>query len=557
MKKSTEKVIKKAIGDNRLEFDVSTMRVLWNDVPITKAKAKLIDEITKLYEKKDISYDDIVEFAKMNVVNVKERKEAEKERKQQEKQAEKERLKEEKQASKDAKTLQKSERVKERIERNKLNFVLDENGNIDNVAINYEIYFTHHPKYDGRIQYNEWIRRNVIDGHTMSEVELRTCYADIENDILLSSRPKVDDAIYRVAKLHSYHPVKDYLCDVAKRWDGVERLKDLFVTKMKANDEKYVPLYQECTTVWFKGAVKRVFKPGCKNEIMIILVGCQGDGKNTLIEWLFDPFGIELNVNIDKEQEYGMKLDQCWCVLEDELAKWDKKEAGAYKKWLSIRKDNFRLPYEHYVETHERHNCYAGSSNNRYFLKDFSDKCERRYWPIFCHGTKDESWDMVDTLTNELRDQIWGEAAYKYFEDQDCPVDIRGKFVDMLEELQQNFKISNEDNVAEILKEILEREYWLNANGQFDDANDMLRQINGADIGQFGMKTRQKINKIPSSFVKIIMKNVIKDVRKHDYFKYTLQKEWEVNVQDSELNTKVYRRWTPQTSIFTTKEELL
>lgn len=415
-----------------------------------------------------------------------------------------------------------------------------------NKAINYENYFTYCPKYAGKLRYNAWKRTEEFNEEPIEEYILRTFYSDIDNDLGINNRSMVDDAYYIVAHKNSIHTLQEYLKLMANLWDGEERIPTLFADKLKAEDTEYT---RSISDTWFKGAVKRVFKEGCKNEVMIILVGVQGDGKNTLWERLFEKWGIELNIDISKEQDYGMKLDNCWCVVVDELADFAKKEASAYKKWISIREDRFRLPFEHKVLPHKRHNCYCGSTNDRTFLKDYTDKCERRYWVIECHSTKAESWEMTPTLTDEWVDQIWGEAAYKYFQDTNCPIDIADKnILEYLTDIQRKFKTGNEDGLWEELDEILNRTYQLDENGQFEDANDVINQIRtGKYVGDYGDKIKkyaQKINKIPSKYIKIILKNYIKDVRKHEYFEYWL-KDWEVNVCDISLGTRVYKRKEP------------
>lgn len=422
--------------------------------------------------------------------------------------------------------------------------ILIRSTNPDSTLENYTIYFKESPRYKGHLWWNEFKRRPYIKECPLEEIDIRRMPLHSELDMGIKSRPDINDAYYIAAHDNKKHPLQDYLLKMRELWDGVERIPTLFCTLLKADD---TPLIRMMTELWFLGAVKRIFKPGSKNEVMIILVGEQGDGKNTIWEKLFEQWGIELNINVNsKEQEYGQKLDFCWCVVVDELANFSKSDAERYKQWLSIKVDNFRSPYDRTVEEHPRHNCYCGSTNTQYFLKDYTDFCERRYWPILCHGTKAESWVMIEKLTPEFIDQIWAEAAYKYFKNPDIAIDLRGELVADLTEHQKQFKTSKDENIAEMLEEVLDRYYFLDENGQFKDDADMILQMKNRDMRTITPDEHiGKINAIPSRQIRIILKEIIHDVRKHDYFKYELQDKWLVNVQDHKLNTKVYRRINP------------
>ena len=406
---------------------------------------------------------------------------------------------------------------------------------------NYIVYFQESERYKNKLWWNEFKHRAYIKARPLEEIDIRRMPFHTEKDMKIKSRPDIDDAYYIVAHNNKKHPLQDWLLEIKDKWDGKDRIPTLFCVLLKADD---TPLIRMMTLLWFLGAVKRIFQPGCKNEVMIILVGEQGDGKNTVWEKLFEQWGIELNINVNsKEQEYGQKLDYCWCVVVDELANFSKSDAERYKQWLSIRCDNFRSPYERTVEEHQRHNCYCGSTNTQYFLKDYTDFCERRYWPIQCHGTKAESWDMIEKLTPEFIEQIWAEAAHKYFQNPDVAIDLRGELVADLTEHQKQFKTSKDENIAEMLEEVLDRYYYLDGNGQFRDDADMILQMKNRDMRVIAPNEHiGRINVIPSRQIRIILKEIIHDVRKHDYFKYELQGKWHVNIQDSKLNTKVYKR---------------
>ena len=79
----------------------------------------------------------------------------------------------------------------------------------------------------------------------------------------------------------AFHPVRDRLNSLV--WDGVPRVRvalhHFLGAEVNDTNEKYLRTFM-------LGAVNRVFHPGCKFELMLVLVGGQGAGKTTFIRFL-------------------------------------------------------------------------------------------------------------------------------------------------------------------------------------------------------------------------------------------------------------------------------
>lgn len=432
----------------------------------------------------------------------------------------------------------------------------EDTSNAENISDNYEAYLEHNPKYKGRIKYNEY-RKQIEFNFGIRSVDFTTeedrwmpinnivyskIHADIDSDLHISSRPKVEDAIEIVADNHKYHEVIDYFNELC--WDHKKRVETFFIDWLKADD---TPLNREMTKLWFIAAVKRMVDPGCKFDNILITVGEQGSGKSWLIEKLSNGFGYETNIRIDKEQEYGQKLDNTWFAVFDELANLSKKEASEIKKWFSITMDTFRSPYARVPEVHKRHCVYYGTTNDDYFLRDYTARCERRYWTIKCYQTKIESWEKFKNFTQDVIDQIWAEAVELYKENPDVSLDIQGEYYDMLEEVQKQFKTSNEDTIAESLENMLNGKYVLDENGFFKDDRDCVNQMKGKPRDMMSNEHIGHINVIPSRQIKLILKEILHDVRKHKYFENETSgfyNRWEINVFDNKIGTRVYKRKT-------------
>ena len=418
----------------------------------------------------------------------------------------------------------------------------------ENKACNYLAYLENNPKYKGRLKYNEYRTQIEFNYGTadnpiwkpIEDVVYNKIHSDIDNDLGLSTRCKVEDAISLCADNHKYHEVIEYFNSLT--WDHKPRVETLFIDWLKADD---TPLNREMTKLWLIGGVKRIVEPGCKFDNILITIGEQGSGKTWIIEKLSNGFGCVSNIKIDKEQEYGQKLDNTWIAVFDELASLNKKEANDIKSWFSITMDTFRSPYGHVPMVHKRHCIYYGTTNEWYFLRDYTARCERRYWTILCHQTRAESWEKFSNFTQDVIDQIWAEAVYMYQQNPDIELDIKGDYVNMLEKVQQQFKTSNEDTIAESLENLLDQEYILDKDGMFKNDQDCINQMKGKTRDMQGNEHYGHINVIPARQIKLILKEVLHDVRKHKYFENETSgfgKRWYVNIFENKIGTRVYKR---------------
>ena len=97
----------------------------------------------------------------------------------------------------------------------------------------------------------------------------------------LYSEKRVSAAIRIVANENHYHPIRDYLNEL--KWDGTARISRALHRFLGAAEDE---LTTEALKIFLLGAIKRVFHPGCKFEMMLCLVGGQGAGKSSFFRLL-------------------------------------------------------------------------------------------------------------------------------------------------------------------------------------------------------------------------------------------------------------------------------
>jgi virulence-associated protein E len=199
---------------------------------------------------------------------------------------------------------------------------------------------------------------------------------------------------------NSFHPVLNYLGGLT--WDGVERLDRWLVTYGGAEDTNYVRAVGGLALI---AAVRRVRKPGCKFDEMLILENPQqGTDKSTALKvlavrekWFSDDLPLHSDGKRVIEQTRGK-----WIVEASDLSGMRRSDVEHLKATLSRTSDRARLSYDRLTTERQRQFVVIGTTNAAHYLRDTTGN--RRYWPV-----RVKRFDL-DALTRD-RDQLWAEAA--------------------------------------------------------------------------------------------------------------------------------------------------
>ena len=165
--------------------------------------------------------------------------------------------------------------------------------------------------------------------------------------------------------------------------DGTERIRYALTRFLGAEDSEYT--YQ-CLRLFMLGAISRVFKPGCKFEVMLCLVGGQGAGKSTFFrllavkdEWFSDDLK-----KIDDDNVYR-KMQGHWIIeMSEMIATANAKSIEDIKSFISRAKETYKVPYETHPADRLRQCVFGGSSNTMDFLP-LDRSGNRRFLPIMVH----------------------------------------------------------------------------------------------------------------------------------------------------------------------------
>lgn len=259
---------------------------------------------------------------------------------------------------------------------------------------------THDPRWRGRIEWDLHRESITIDGEGVQDVTetdvafwiSQTYGADVATRI-------VSEAIAKVSRAHSRHPVRDYLRSLT--WDGTGRVHKMLTEYLGADRSD---LNAVIGMRWMISAVARIMDPGCKVDTMIVLCGAQGSGKSTALSILGGEWYRDTAFEVG-DKDAMILLRGAWIYEIAEIDGWSKREQSAIKAFLSKTYDEYRPPYGRHPIEQQRQVVFGGTTNVPDFLADPTGS--RRYWPVVV-GAVD-----LPALRRD-RDQLWAEAVRLY-----------------------------------------------------------------------------------------------------------------------------------------------
>ena len=203
----------------------------------------------------------------------------------------------------------------------------------------------------------------VVDDRIMTRLRLETdrrfkflCAKDFYFDV-------VGDLAFR----NSYHPVRDYLDGLT--WDGEGRLDDWLTRYCGAEDSEFV---RAVGRIVLLAAARRVRRPGCKFDEMLVLEGAQGIGKSQVLnalavkeEWFSDEVPLAGDGKLAIEALNGR-----WIAEAAELKGMKNKEVEHLKAFLSRTHDRGRLAYDRITSEVPRQFIIVGTTNSEHYLMD-------------------------------------------------------------------------------------------------------------------------------------------------------------------------------------------
>ena len=227
----------------------------------------------------------------------------------------------------------------------------------------------------------------------------------------IRSEKCVQNAFRVVASAHGFHPIRNYLRKL--RWDGNYRIRYALHHFLGAEVNDY---NEACLQLFMLGAVKRIFEPGAKFDLMLVLTGGQGAGKSTFLRFLAvrdEWFSDDLK-KLDDEKVY-QRLAGHWIMeMSEMVATANAKSIEDIKSFLSRSKDTYKFPYDRYAADHLRQCVFAGTTNKMDFLP-MDRSGNRRFLPVQVHPEQAETHILADEEASRAYiDLMWAEIMAIY-----------------------------------------------------------------------------------------------------------------------------------------------
>lgn len=265
---------------------------------------------------------------------------------------------------------------------------------------------TNDQPWRGVLQFNEFTQRVIavnpplkLDAETtrgFSDDDVDHIRMYLQNDGALASADDVRSAIKAAARSQTYHPVKEYLNECVRE----PGILDHAASRIFGTNTEHANMFFRKTMI---AAVRRILRPGCQVDTVLVLHGRQGEGKSTIIKVLFgEEFTRSQMPDLSSKDASGALIG-FWCIELAELDRVLRAETSTVKDFISRTSDDYRPPYGH-CEVHAPRQCILiGTCNVDEFLKDSTGN--RRFLPI--------SVEKVDLeYVREFRNAMWGEALY-------------------------------------------------------------------------------------------------------------------------------------------------
>lgn len=387
-----------------------------------------------------------------------------------------------------------------------------------------------HPKYAGKLKYNEYLRMKEYDGREFTDFDSSIISNDVFRELGFSNKGWTEDSINEVFNKNRYNPVVDYIRSL--HWDGKKRIESLFIDLLDADDTE---LNRVMTEKWMIAAVKRTLVPGSKFDNMIVLQGSQGIGKSTICERLAKGFFSTISLDEIENKDIIDKMNKTWIGIIDEMDNFNRKEMSKVKTFLSQCQDTVRLAYARNTSVFQRHCIFIGSTNDDTFLRDSTSSVERRFWVVKCNKTKMDS-KIRKIMTPDYVDQLWAEAYHYYKLDPNQYLDLETKWFEEFAREQNKFKTFNDDDIVDFVKDVLDREYVINSEGEVTDID----QINNT----FNTGPKHHINQIPGFVLTQLISQKFKTQRGPKYLEIALAGEWRyANTRYKRLDNKIIKSW--------------
>jgi len=370
----------------------------------------------------------------------------------------------------------------------------------------------HTPGISGKFRYNAWLERRETTLGGQKWRPLRDNDYNLVRSILANSymhpamisvsTEYVVNALMQYCEECSVDPARDYLLSL--KWDNVPRIDTWLTKAFNADDNEE---HRTFGAQWLKAIVKRVIRPGCKFDHVLVLEGEQGIGKSTALSRLGGDWHVELTTN-PNDKDFFMLMKGNMIVEFSEGEIQERASMKLLKSIITQQKDVYRAPYGREIEEHPRRCVFAMTTNDSKYLKD--ETGNRRWLPVECKGKVNIPW------LEENRDQLFAEAYHRAIVLRESL--FEGLYTDGVRDLQETRRLERPE-------EELIVDWYISTTLKEKEEGYTVREVYDLAIGKgrdgyvFNQLHNHIIPPILINILKLKLERKMKDgVRKNKYY---------------------------------------
>jgi predicted P-loop ATPase len=234
-------------------------------------------------------------------------------------------------------------------------------------------------------------------------------------------REMIRDVVCMVADDQRFDSAQIWLNGL--RWDGIPRIEGFLTRYFDADDSRYTC---SVSTYLWTALAGRVLAPGCKADMVPILVGEQGTRKSTGVAAMAPSEQHFLEVKFDEDEEKLARKMRGKLLGEiGELRGMASREIEHIKAFVTRTHEEWVPKYREFSVKFPRRLVFVGTTNADEFLAD--ETGNRRWLPVRV-GEVD-----LEAIHRD-RSQLWAEAAARFTADGVCWSDAQSLAGDAHEE---------------------------------------------------------------------------------------------------------------------------
>ncbi len=234
----------------------------------------------------------------------------------------------------------------------------------------------------------------------------------------LPQRSNFFDFVDSIARDKTFNPVKEWF-EALPTWDGVSRIDRWLIDAGGASDTE---LNQAYSRLPLMATVQRVYEPGKKFDLFVVLEGPQGCFKSTALKllcpkpsWFSDDLPLGADSKVIIERTAGVLMLECAELF------GNNRDSDRVKNFFSRQVDSSRLAYGREVTRRPRMFTIMGTTNKEAYL---SDPTGNRRWAPVRVTKMDRDW------IEKNKDQLWAEAYARREESIALPKKLWGLSAD-------------------------------------------------------------------------------------------------------------------------------